>query len=72
MNLLKSTCHKKLGGFCLCMSLLGFFLLENPVWKTWNSSSVTIQGNGTIKTIVVIKHLGKEVKRLEALLCYDY
>jgi hypothetical protein len=31
-----------------------------------------IQGSETIKTIVVIKHLGVEVKWPEVLLCYDY
>jgi hypothetical protein len=29
----------------------------------WGSNIVTIQGNGTIKTIIVTKHLGGEVKR---------
>jgi hypothetical protein len=33
---------------------------------------VTIQGNGTVQTILVIKHLKAEVKRLEMLLCYNY
>jgi hypothetical protein len=33
---------------------------------------MTIQRNGTIRTIVVTKHLGVEVKQLEMLLCYDY
>ncbi len=33
---------------------------------------VTIQRNGTIRTIIVAKHLRGEVKRLEVLLCYDY
>jgi hypothetical protein len=33
---------------------------------------VTIQGNGTVKTILVIKHLRTEVKILEMLLCYNY
>jgi hypothetical protein len=38
----------------------------------WGSNNVTIQRNGTIKTITVTKHLGGEVRRLEVLLCYNY
>jgi hypothetical protein len=30
----------------------------------WGSNIVTIQGNGTVRTIKVTKHLGGEVKRL--------
>jgi hypothetical protein len=33
---------------------------------------ITIQGNGTIRTIVVIKHLGINLKRPKVLLCFDY
>jgi hypothetical protein len=33
---------------------------------------MTIQGNGTIKTILVTKHLGAKVKWLGVLLCYNY
>ncbi len=33
---------------------------------------MTIQGDGIIKTILVIKNLRVEVKRPEVLLCYDY
>jgi hypothetical protein len=35
----------------------------------WGNNIVTIQGNGTIKTIIITKRLGGEVKRLEMLLC---
>ncbi len=38
----------------------------------WGSNTTTIQRNGIIKTIIVIKHLGGEVRRLELLLYYDY
>jgi hypothetical protein len=38
----------------------------------WGSNTITIQGNGTIKTIIVTKHLRGEVRRPEVLLCYDY
>jgi hypothetical protein len=32
---------------------------------------ITIQGNGTIRTIAVTKHLGTNLKRPEVLLCFD-
>jgi len=32
----------------------------------------TIQRNGTIKTIIVTKHLRGEVRKLKVLLCYSY
>ncbi len=38
----------------------------------WGSNTITIQGNGTIKKITVIKHLGREIRRPKMLLCYDY
>jgi hypothetical protein len=38
----------------------------------WGNNIVIIQGNGIIKTIIVTKHLGGEVRRPEMLLCYDY
>jgi hypothetical protein len=38
----------------------------------WGSNIITIQGNGTIRTITITKHLGGEVKKLEVLLCYNY
>jgi hypothetical protein len=38
----------------------------------WENNTMTIQGNGMVRTIVVTKHLGTEVKILEVLLCYDY
>jgi hypothetical protein len=53
-------------------------LLERPWLKNdkmahdWGSNIITIQGNGTIRTIIVTKHLGSEVGRLKVLLCYDY
>jgi hypothetical protein len=33
---------------------------------------VTIQGNEMVKTIVVTKYLGVEVKKPQVLLCYAY
>jgi hypothetical protein len=47
-------------------------LKDAEVAHDWGSSIFTIQGNGTFKTIIVIKHLGGEVKRREMLLCYNY
>jgi hypothetical protein len=38
----------------------------------WGNNIVTIQGNNTVTTVVMIKHLGVEVKQLEMLLCYNY
>jgi len=38
----------------------------------WGSNIVTIQWNGTIKTITITKHLGGEVRWPEVLLCHDY
>ncbi len=32
---------------------------------------ITIQGNGIIQTIVVTKHLSTNLKKLDALLCFD-
>jgi hypothetical protein len=37
----------------------------------WGSNIVSIQGNGTIRTIIVTKILGGKVKRPKVLLCYD-
>jgi len=48
------------------------WLKDAKVAHYWGSNIVTIQGNGTIKTIIVTKHLGGEVKRPEVLLCYNY
>ncbi len=53
--------------------LLGRPWLTNAkVAHYWGNNIVTIQGNGTIRTIIVTKHLGGEVRRPEVLLCYNY
>ncbi len=39
------------------------WLRDAKVSHDWGNNILTIQGNGTIKTIVVIKHLGAKVKR---------
>ncbi len=38
----------------------------------WGSNIVTIQGNGIIRTIIITKHLGGEVRRPKVLSCYDH
>jgi hypothetical protein len=38
----------------------------------WGNHIVTMQRNGTIRTIIVTKHLGSKVKRLEMLFYYNY
>ncbi len=48
------------------------WLRDAKVAHNWGSNTITIQGNGTIKTIIITKHLGGEVRRPEVLLCYDY
>jgi hypothetical protein len=48
------------------------WLRDAKMAHDWGSNTVTIQGNGTVKTIIVTKYLGGEVKRLEDLLSYDY
>jgi hypothetical protein len=53
--------------------LLGKPWLKNvKVAHDWGSNIVTIQGNGTIRTIIITKHLGGEVRKLKMLLCYDH
>jgi hypothetical protein len=38
----------------------------------WGNNMVTIDGKRIIKTIVVSKHLGSNVKKFKILLCYDF
>jgi len=44
------------------------WLRDAKVAHDWGSNIVTIQRNGTIQTIIVTKHLGSDVRRLEVLL----
>jgi len=39
------------------------WLKDVKVAHDWGNNIVTIQGNGTIKTITVTKHLGGEIRR---------
>jgi len=48
------------------------WLRDAKVAHDWGSNIVTIQGNGIVRTIIITKHLGSEVKRPKVLLCYDY
>jgi hypothetical protein len=48
------------------------WLRDVKMANDWGSNIVTIQGNGIIRTITIIKHLGGEVKRPKMLLCYEY
>ncbi len=48
------------------------WLRDAKVAHDWGSNIITIQGNGTIRTIIVTKHLGSEVRRPKVLLCYNY
>ncbi len=41
------------------------WLRDAKVAHDWGSNTITIQGNGTVKTIIITKHLGGEVKRPE-------
>ncbi len=48
------------------------WLRDVKVAHDWGNNIVTIQGNGTVRIIIITKHLGSEVRRQEVLLCYDY
>jgi hypothetical protein len=38
----------------------------------WGSVIVTMQANGIVRTIIIVKHLGGEVRKPQLLLCYNY
>jgi hypothetical protein len=48
------------------------WLKDAKVTHDWGNNTMALQGNVTIKTIILIKHLGVEVKRPKLLLCYHY
>ncbi len=48
------------------------WLRDAKMAHDWGSNILTIQGNGTIRTTTITKHLGGKVKRPKMLLCYDY
>jgi hypothetical protein len=45
---------------------------DAKVLHYWGTNIVTIQGTSIVKTILVIKKLGVQTKRLEILVCYDF
>ncbi len=50
---------------CSYSMLLGRpWLRDAKVVHDWGSNIIGIQGNGTIETIIVTKHLGGEVRKL--------
>jgi hypothetical protein len=44
------------------------WLRDAKIAHDWGNNTMTIQGNGMVRTIVVTKRLGAKVKRLEVLL----
>ncbi len=48
------------------------WLRDAKMAHDWGNNIVTIQGNGTIITIIFTKHLGGEVRRPKVLFCYNY
>jgi len=48
------------------------WLKDVKVAHDWGSDTITLQGNGIIRTIIITKHLGGEVRKVELLLCYNY
>jgi len=45
---------------------------DTKVTHEWGNNFITIEGNGTIRTIVVTKHLESNTKCLEVLLYYNF
>jgi hypothetical protein len=53
--------------------LLGCPWLWNAkVTHDWGNNLISIEGNGTIRTIAVTKDLDNNTKHLEVLFCYDF
>ncbi len=48
------------------------WLRDVKVAQDWGSNIIIIQGNVIVKTIIITKHLGGEVRRPKMLLCYNY
>ncbi len=58
--------------FSYSMLLGRSWLKDVKVTRDWGNNIVTIQGNQTIKTITITKHLGGEERKPKMLLCYEY
>jgi hypothetical protein len=48
------------------------WLRDDKVTHDWGNNTMTIQGNGMVRIIVMTKHMGIKVKQPEMLLCYNY
>lgn len=48
------------------------WLSNAKVAHDWGNNIMTIQRNGTIRAVVVTKHLGIDVKQPKVLLCNNY
>jgi hypothetical protein len=48
------------------------WLRDAKVAHDQRNNMIAIQGNVIAQTIIIIKHLDINMKRLEALLCFDY
>jgi hypothetical protein len=55
-----------------CMLLGRPWLQDVNVMHNWGNNFISIEGNGTICTIAITKHLDNNIKRQELLLCYDF
>jgi hypothetical protein len=44
---------------------------DAKVTHDWGNNVIIVQGNGTIKTILINMRLRVETKRLQVLVCYD-
>jgi hypothetical protein len=64
--------HNSVVDFNYSMLLGKPWLRDAKVAHDWGSNIVTIQGNGIVRTIIVTKHLGSEVRRRKMLLCSNY
>jgi hypothetical protein len=47
------------------------WLIDAKVYHDWDKKVVTIQGNGTVKTISVTQRLGQHPQLPEVLVCYN-
>jgi hypothetical protein len=47
------------------------WLIDAKVYYNWDKKIVTIQGNGTVKTISVNQRLGPRLRLPKVLVCYN-
>ncbi len=48
------------------------WLRDAKMAHDWGSNTITIQGNVIVRTIIVTKLLGGEIRKVDVLLCYNY